>query len=463
MGRKMKRTVLLVSAAASFLVPFMSAALNVALPAMSRDFAVSATLLNWSITAYILATAAFILPAGRLGDLWGRKKVFLAGLTLFTFFTLLCPLASSFQLLLVLRTLQGAGGALIFATSVAMLSSACPPAERGRALGLNTAAVYLGISLGPPLGGILTQALGWRSIFFLTAVIAFFLLALTAWVLRGLDWRGQQGRFDGVGALLYAGSVSLLIYGLSQAGESLANLYLALGGVAALALFVLWESRRSDPLLPMRLFIGNRPFAFSNLAALVNYTATFGHAIIISFYLQTVKGLSPQLAGLLMLAQPLVQAIFSPLAGRAADRVEPRLLASLGMALSTISLAFFIFLEAGTPLFWVIANTVLMGLGFALFSSPNTFAVMNAVQAKEFGVASSTLGAMRLVGQSVAMALLSLLFALWLGTAEISPAVVEPFLSAARTSYGIAAALSFAAIFASLARGRSRRSPERLA
>ncbi|MCD6449978.1 MAG: MFS transporter [Thermotogaceae bacterium] len=206
----------------------------------------------------------------------------------------------------------------------------------------------------------------------------------------------------------------------------------------------------------MKLFINNRVFAFSNLAALINYSATFAVGFLLSLYLQYMKTLGPQSAGLILVAQPIMMAIFSPFAGRLSDRFEPRVIASAGMALTAVSLSLFIFLNEKTGLEYIIASLILLGFGLALFSSPNANAVMSSVERKFYGVASAMLATMRLVGQMLSMGITMMIFAIYIGKVQITPQYFSLFLTSLRISFIIFAVLCFGGIFASLARGKVR-------
>ncbi len=449
------RSAILVATIASFVAPFMGAAVNVALPAIGAEFSLPAVSLGWVATAYLLAAAVFLLPFGRLGDLYGRKRIFLAGNVLFTIASLLCAFAGSATMLVGARFLQGVGAAMIFGTSVAIVTSAVPPGKRGRALGVAVAATYLGLSLGPVVGGFLTHGLGWRSIFLFTATLGALVIAFVVLRLKG-EWTGAKGeRFDAPGAVLSSGSLASLMYGFTRLPAA-AGAWLILAGAAGLLAFGLWELRARHPLIDLRLAAGNRVFAFSNLAALVNYSASFAVGFLMSLYLQYVKGFDPRQAGAVLVAQPIVMALCSPFAGRLSDRIESRIAASAGMAITAASLFLFIFLGAGTPLAAVVLNLMLLGLGFALFSSPNTNAVMSSVESRFYGVAGATLGTMRAAGQMMSLGIAMLVFALVLGGARITPELHGRFVESVRLAFVVFAALSVAAVFASLARGSVR-------
>jgi EmrB/QacA subfamily drug resistance transporter len=450
-----KRVTLLAATLASFLTPFMGSATNVALPSMGREFSMDAVLLGWVPTSYLLAAAMLLVPFGRIADIYGRKRIFTYGIIIFTLASLFSGIAPSATWLIVARVLQGVGSAMIFGTGVAMLTSVFPAQERGRVLGINVAAVYVGLSLGPFIGGFLTQHLGWRSIFLVTVPLGLVAVAFVLWRLEG-EWAEAQGEaFDLVGSVIYALTLLTLMYGFSLLPD-IWGLGLILVGVVGLGAFIWWEMNARNPVLNLNLFARNRPFALSNLAALINYSATSAVTFLLSLYLQYIKALSPQQAGLVLIAQPIVQATFSPVAGRLSDRVEPRVISSTGMTLTAGGLILLIFVKPTTPLWAIIACLLLLGLGFALFSSPNMNAIMSSVEKRFYGVASGTAGTMRLLGQMLSMGIAMLLFALYIGRIEITREVYPQFLVSMKTAFAIFAALCVGGTFASLARGNIR-------
>lgn len=452
-ARRLQRAALVVSALAGFLTPFMGSAMNVALPAVAAEFSMKAVSLSWVATAYILAAAMFMVPFGRLADIHGRKRVFVAGVVVYTAASALAALAFSAASLIAFRALQGFGAAMMLGPSMAILISIFPAGKRGHAIGINTAAVYIGLSMGPVLGGVLTQTLGWRSIFLASIPVGGSVLLLTLAGLRG-EWRGAKGeRFDAPGAVVFGLGLAFLMAGFSRLPKPLGAALLVLAA-AALAAFILWEKRTVDPLLDVRLFSHNRVFAFSNAAALINYSATSAVSFLLSLYLQYARGLPPRKAGLVLIAQPVVMAVFSPLAGRVSDRVEPRYVASLGMAISSAGLFLFGLVGPGTSLSFVVAGLLLLGFGFALFSSPNTNAVMGSVGGRSLGVASSTLGTMRLTGQMLSMGITVLIMAVVMGNVRIEAGSIPLFLRSTRIAFSVFGALCVAGVFASLARGK---------
>lgn len=449
-----KRLVLIASTIASFLTPFMGSSVNLALPSIEREFEIDAIFLAWITTAFLLSTAMFLVPMGRLADIKGRKSFFVFGLLVFALSSLLCSLSFSGASLVFFRFMQGIGSAMIASTGVAMLTSAYPLQERGKVLGINTSAVYVGLSLGPILGGFITQNFGWRILFLFPIFLA--LPAIFAILKVRQEWAEAKGeKFDLAGSLMYSTSLFMLIYGFSHLPET-PGFLLVFAGVLALLAFAFLETRTENPVLNVRMFRKNVVFGMSNLAALLNYSATFAVAFLMSLYLQYVKKLSPQNSGLVLLAQPVIMALFSPISGSLSDRIEPRIVASIGMAITALALFFFSMLTEKTPLEYILGNLILIGFGFGLFSSPNTNAVMSSVDRKFYGIASATLATMRVIGQAISMGIVTLIFALLIGKSRI-PEVMPDFIVAVKLSFMISAVLCVIGVFASLARGNVRK------
>ena len=450
-----KKATLAVATMTSFLTPFMGSCVNIALPSIGEEFAMNAVSLSWVVSSYLLAAAVFLVPFGKIADIHGRKRVLTYGIIAFTGMSLLLAISNSAPVLISLRIFQGIGSAMIFGTGVAILTSVFPVEERGRALGINVASVYLGLSLGPFLGGFLTQHFGWRSIFLASVPLGLVVISLILWKLKG-EWAEAKGeKFDLAGSVIYGLSLIAIMYGLSLL-PTISAVWLILAGSLGILAFARWETRATSPVFNVGFFRHNIVFTFSNLAALINYSATFAVAFLLSLYLQYIKGFSPQNAGLILVSQPIVMAIISPLAGRLSDRVEPRIVASIGMACTSVGLLFFAFLSMETMLEFIIIGLIILGFGLALFSSPNTNAVMSSVERRFYGVSSAMLGTMRLVGNMLSMGIVMLIFATCIGRVQITPEYYPLFLRSVRIAFIIFATLCFAGIFASLARGKVR-------
>ena len=450
-----RTAVLIASFGASFLTPFMVSSINIALPTIGRELGIGAVSLSWITNAYLLCSTILLIPFGRLADMYGRRRFFSAGIVIATVAAFLSIFAQTGPQLIAIRLLHGTGAAMIFGTGMAMLTSVYPPQERGKILGINVSFVYLGLSLGPSAGGILTRYFGWQSIFAAVVPVGIAIFFIVTYGIR-TEWKQHDNeKFDGIGALFYGASLAFLLLGFSRLTHFTGKLF-AVAGIVCTLLFLKIESRTVQPILPIRFFTENRLFAFSNLAAFINYSATYAVGFLVSFYLQYIKGLSSDKAGLFMIIQPVIMVLGSPLSGRLSDRYEPRIIASTGMTFTAAGLALFSTLSFTTPLPHLAAILILLGSGFALFSSPNTSAVMGSVDKSEYGIASATVGTMRLSGQVVSMGFITLLISLIIGEEAITPDRYPHFLDMMHTAGIIFALTCTAGIAVSLVRGAVR-------
>lgn len=396
----------------SFIVPFMTSALNLSIPAIGKEFPSSATSLSWIVSSYLLISASFLLPFGRLSDIVGQKKIYTIGIFLMAVFSFLCGIAWSLSVLIFFRLGQGLASAMIFSPGVAIISAIFPPEKRGKMLGLTVTAVYIGLAVGPVLGGFINHYFGWRCIFYLAATAMIFVAFIALKKLTG-EWIGAQGeKMDFTGSGLYILSVSTILYSFSAIISNSWAKYLLVAGIVLLFFFLTHQSRQEHPLFNVALCRSNLVFTMSNLAAMINYSATFGLIFLLSMYLQTIKHYDSQSAGLLLLIVPVMITICAPFSGALSGHIQPRLLSSCGMGFSMLSLFFFIFLTPNTPLWFFIVCLILMGIGTGTFTSPNTNAIMGSVGKKYAGVAASIMSTMRLTGQASSMAIVTLLLSI---------------------------------------------------
>ena len=454
-GTDEKRVLLVVASLASFLVPYTVSSLNVALPAISASFGIDAVMLGWVTSAYLLTAAICIVPFGKLADTYGRKRFFILGNILFALGSLLAAVAWSGPVIITARVIQALGGAMVFSTSIAIVTSVFPPGERGRAIGIITATVYAGLSLGPFIGGVLTYHIGWPSIFLVNIPLAILVIALTVLYIPG-EWKeADTRRFDLPGAALYSVMLFGCIYGLTLLPSDLGIFWMLLG-LLVLALFIWWEQRVPAPMVEIGLFRRSPVFLFSNLAALINYAMVFAVGFLLSLYLQYNRGIDPQTTGLILIAQPVVQMVVSPAAGHLSDRIEPRILATAGMACTTAGLGVLVLLTPSTPLIIIVAGLVILGLGYGLFSSPNTNAIMSSVEVRYLGLASSMVSTMRAIGQMLSLAIAMLVFSAIIGSVPISPAVFPELQKSVNIAFTVFFILGLIGIAASYARGTGR-------
>jgi EmrB/QacA subfamily drug resistance transporter len=450
-----KNILLIATSLASFSASLLSIAVSVALPTIGKEFKMEAHLLGWVATSFILAAAVAMVPLGRVADIYGRKKVFSYGIVLFIVSSLLCAASQSPILLICLQVFQGIGAAMIWGPAMAILTSAMPPEERGRAIGINTAAIYCGLSIGPFWGGFLTQNIGWRGVFYITAILVIIAAVFVFWKIKD-EWSDSQGeKMDVKGSITLVVALVLTLYGFSSL-PSLISLPYIIIGLAGMWLFYRIETRTARPVLNVSLFRGNRIFVFALLGMLALYCATFAPNFLLSFYLQYNKGFSPQTAGAIMIVQFVIMAIIAPFAGRISDKTEPLRVSAFGMAVSCIGLVLFAFVSEESSIWLVLAGLIVLGFGFGFFASPAANAIMSSVDKKYFGVAAGSQATMRHTGQVLSMGIVMILFAIYIGNAEITPQNYPAFMESFRTAFIIFAALGFIGIFAMLGGGRLR-------
>lgn len=405
--------------------PLDSTIVSVSLPVISESLAMDYASIIWVPTAYLVTLTVLLLTVGRLSDLRGRKPILVSGFTIFTIGSFLCSFSQSGQQLIIFRIVQAIGGACMMATSAAIITDVFPSNERGKALGINAMSVYIGLSLGPALGGILTYAFGWPSIFLVNVPIGIAVITLASLKLKESIRMEKKERFDISGTVAFSiGLVSLLIaMTLGEEYGWTSSFILTLFALAAvfLAAFVIIELRKGHgAMFDISLITGNRLFTAANLSALLNYTAFFGISFIISFYLQRVLGYSILQTGLILLVMPVTMAILSPISGWASDRVGSRYLSSGGMVLITIGLLLLSTLDSSSTATSIIIYLFIIGLGMGIFSSPNTSAVMGCVERRQLGVAGGTLAMMRTLGQSLSLAIMGAVISTVASTAVVT-------------------------------------------
>lgn len=447
-----QKSAVLVGISTAFVTTFAGSALNLAIPDMGKYFDMGAASVGWIVTIYTLVIAAFSTPFGKLADTTGRRRVLITGVAGFGITSIICVFAPNAALLLAARVLQGMSSAMIFATNMPIAISAFPPEERGKAIGLVTSGTYVGLAMGPVLGGILNSWIGWQSIFIFGTVVS--VVALTA-IFKGVDKdiiEKCELRQDIAGNVIYIFMIATFIYGLTsfnsiRFGWAFIILAFVLGFV-----FVKTELASQNPMIDVRIFASNMTYTLSNLTALFNYSATFALGYLISIYLQVVAGFSSQMAGIVLITQPLFMAVLSPRMGKLSDRVAPYKLASAGMGLCAVSLLFFVFIKSTTPLVFVIIALAVAGIGIALFSSPNTNVIMGCVPPAKFGVANSILATMRTTGQSSGMAIITLVVSGTIGNISLYEVSAQQLIGTIHIAFIIFTCLCTAGIFMSLQR-----------
>lgn len=455
-----QKIVILVVIITAFVTTFTGSALNLSIPDIGQQFDVSANFVGWLVTGYTLAVAAFSVPIGRLADITCRKTVLVTGLIVFVACCIAAVFAVSMTMLLVVRIIQGIGAAMIFSTNTAILVASFPGHMRGRVLGYSIASTYTGLSAGPVIGGFLNHNLGWKSIFILTGVLGLIALVTAAAKLPKAPETtdpDERKSFDMKGNVLFVCFIILLMYGLSELGNDSSGAVilaaaLTAAGVLLGILFIRHELKTDEPAVNVRLFRENIGYAFSNLSALLNYSATFAISYLISIYLQVVMGYSSQTAGLIMIFQPIVMAVLSPIMGRLSDKFSPFKMSSIGMGFCAAGAAIFIFIGQETSLAMIIIALLVTGLGFSLFSSPNTNAVMSCVDKSEYGVASSILATMRSIGHTLSMVIVTIIVSRFMGSTPLASADPQVLVKVINTSFIAFTVICAGGVFISLKR-----------
>jgi EmrB/QacA subfamily drug resistance transporter len=411
-----KQLVLLVTTVGSFMTPFDSNAATLAIPSIGSDLGGGLILLSWISVAYLLSLTVFLLVFGRLGDMRGRKLLFVIGVVVFTFSSVLSGLSGSIYQLIVARLIQGMGASMMSGNAVAFLTSVFPSSERGKVVGIVTGATYAGLSAGPVFGGLLISQFGWRSIFYVNIPIGLVTASICHFKTHEVQRANEEASFDVLGALTLTISLSSLLASITL-GQTvvLSRVHvfaLMVLAILSLLLFIFIERKSSSqPIIDMRLFTENRMFAFSNATAFLNYLASYGIGFLLSLYLQTILMLDPHQAGLVMLSQPLLMTIVSPISGHLSDRMQPRLLASIGLAAMSGAMLVLSAVTIDTSLQSIVMILTVLGAGYGLFSSPNTSAVMGSVSKEALGVGSGMLSTVRFLGQSLSLVLVTFILA----------------------------------------------------
>ena len=450
---QMRHWLLIMVLVSGFTMPLMLSASNVALPAIATDLQLDAVLLSWIPMIYLMASAMFIVIFGRVADNSGRKRIFLLGTTAVILSSTLAALSPNATILLFARFLQGVSAAMLYATQMALVSSVFPPAQRGRVIGLVVSSIYVGLAVGPLLGGFVIDTLGWRFAFLLQLPLAAVVLWIGLFRVRS-EWCAPLTQaFDWPGAVLYASAILLLCLGVSRLPAPQSVVLLALSAATMFA-FTRHARRSPHPIWDVRLFFSNRVFTFSCAASLIMYSATYANVVLLSLHLQYLKQMSATMAGLLILVQPLSMAVLSPFMGRLSDRIEPRVLASLGMAITTAGLLLLAALSGNGSNTALVMALLLTGAGFSLFSSPNANAIMGSVGREQAGSASGAVATTRLLGQLNSMVLVTMVLSLVVGATTITAENLPALESAISLSFLIAALLCLPGIALSLRRGR---------
>lgn len=449
-----KNLILIICTVLSFFTVFAVNAVNIVIPSIASEFHMSNIVQNWVTIIFLLVVAVLSVPAGQISGKYGLKKVTIISIVLFIIISIINVCVTSQEQFLASRFVLGIALSFINVTSMAMIVSAFPAEERGKALGINITGVYVGLSLSPVLGGILNYNLGWRSVVLFGVPFLFVILAL---LLTRIDdeWISFENvSLDWKGSVTYAIGMVLFMYGFTILHTQM-GIILTILGVIILVVFAWVELRQKNPVFDIRFF-KNHKFLSANFASLSAYLATYAVTTILNYHLQYIKGFDSQSAGIILLVAPLCQVILAPIAGRLSDKFVPQILAAIGMGLGTVSLFLFSTLSGSTSIEFLVVSMIIYGVAFGLFSPPNTSVIMGSVPPKDTSVASAAVATMRSVGQAMSMGILTLVFATVMGNVPIIEQYYPLLISSCQITCLICVVLCLASVFASFVGIRSK-------
>ena len=443
-----EKIVVFVAFITSFFAVFLSVGIVLGVPSIAAEFGMNNVFQNWITTLTALVIAVFTLPAGQLSGKYGVKKSLIIGVSIFLAGSVGACMSISTEMFLVFRVLQGIGIAFSNVSAIAMVVQAVKPENRGKSLGFTVTGIYLAGSLSPVFCGFLVYNFGWRSMFYF--VIPFLTVCVILMILKiPEEWKTyEDSRIDALGYILYGMGILLFIYGFTNLMNGFGVISIAVGMIL-LIIFGYYELKIESPAFNMNLF-RNMKFTSSNIAALCSYLAIAALTTILNYHFQYVRGWNAQMSGLMLIITPIIMAIMAPNSGKLSDRIHPQKLAAIGMSIATVTLVILIFLDASTPLYLIVIAMILQGVGMGLFTTPNTNAIMSSVPPNETPNASAAQSAMRTIGQTMSLGLLTLIFAWIMGSLELSAQYADMIVQASQLVCIICTAICVIAVFASL-------------
>jgi EmrB/QacA subfamily drug resistance transporter len=440
---------------ASFVISLTMSAVNVSVPAIALDLNANAVLVSWIPTAFLLGNAILLLPAGRLADIHGRKKIFLTGMSVFTAACLMGHLAPTIEILLFTRLLQGLAGALCFATGLAIVMTIFTSNNRGMALGVASATLYLGLSCGPVIGGWFTEHYGWRSVFLFPLVLGFISTLLVVFRLKG-EWKSEQAQpVDWFGGAIFAVWASCLFIGISNIPHP-ASYLLIISGIVLMIYFYHQQVNSDYPLIRFKAILENRIFSRSLMSNICIYASNYPFIFLFSLYLQFIQGMSPASAGQLMVLQPIMMAIVAPIAGRLSDQFEARVIATLGCLVMAAAFGILQVIDTGTSSYVIGVALMTLGVGFGLFTTPNNNAALSSVEKSRLAIASALLNLARVSGNMIGTGIVLMLVSIFIGQVKIEPIQYPALLIVIHLALGTSCLLSLTASYFSYSRGNVR-------
>ncbi len=445
------KILLIATSAGTFLAPFTSTMLNLSLVSIGLEFDVGSHSLAMVNTVFLLASVMFMVPMTKIADIYGLKKVFKVGVLIMLVSSIIASLTPSFSIFLMTRALTGVGTACLVVTSVTMVVNAFPASKRGWAIGINTTAVYVGTALGPTVGGVVTDLLGWRFLFYILVPISIISLIMISHFKEDITF-DKSSNMDYKGTAIYMAMIFTLMYGMINLPQLWAFILMAIGSLLFFA-FLTYVKAVEHPIMNIKVY-ENKVFKRSAIAAFMNYASSYSVSFFLALYLQTIGALSAAEAGMIMFLQPLVQVLLTAKAGGLSDHMDKRVLPTLGMAITSISVLMILFMSVNVNLWYVAIVLLLLGLGYGLFSAPNTAALMSSVSPKDRSLASGSVSLMRQIGMMTSMGIAMCCISLILGSTEnINPATYGDFINVMRTAFSICLIMCIVGTFISWFRG----------
>jgi EmrB/QacA subfamily drug resistance transporter len=439
----------------TFCVSITMSAVNIAVPAIALDFNANAILVSWVPTAFLLSNAIFLIPAGRAADIYGRKKIFLIGMSIFCLSCLMAVLAPNIEILLITRLLQGFGGALAFATGLAIIMSIFTSENRGSAIGFAAGTLYFGLSCGPVVGGWFTEHFSWRIVFLFPLVLGTISIVMIIFRLKG-EWKNDRpGKIDWLGGIIFAVATSCLFIGISFV-PSMQAIFLFGIGALFMMIFIYQQTQSDYPLIHFKAIIENRMFSRSLMGNLCIYWSNYPFIFLFSLYLQFIRGMSPADAGQIMVLQPLTMAIVAPIAGRLSDQFEPRIIATTGCLIMTFAYIILQWLDVTTSIIIICIAMVIQGLGFGLFTTPNNNAALSSLDKTRYGIGTALLNFSRVSGNMMGTAMVLLLVSLFIGRVEITPQQYPALFNVVSIALGVSFFMTLSGAYFSHSRGNAQ-------
>lgn len=440
---------------ANFINAIQNSSINIAIPKIVLDLHADAILVSWIPTSFLLTSVVLLLPSGRLADIHGRKKIYLAGIVVLAVATTLAMLAQRIEWLLFTRMLQGIGAAMTFATGLALVMSLFTAENRGIALGLASGSVYIGLACGPLIGGWLTETFGWRSVFMFPIPLLFISFILVTTYVKG-EWKSEdQQKVDWTGAFIFAVWATALFVGVSSLPD-LESILLILIGIFCLIGFLYQQANSKYPLIRFKRIINNHVFSHSLIASSCTYSSNYPLIFLFSLYLQYIQGLTPIQAGKIMVLQAVMMATMAPISGRLSDKYEPRIIATCGCLIMFCAFSVLRGVGSDTSLYLIGGALMMLGIGFGLFTTPNNNAALSSIDKSRLSIGSALLNMARIMGNMVGTALVLVLVSVFIGDKAITPAQYDALLTVIHWALSISCLNALIGAYFSFTRGNIR-------